>query len=386
MPWRECTSMSERREMVMLAVGKEVSVTALSERFRISRKTVYKWLGRYRELGWEGLEDRSRRPLLSPARTPEAVERQVCSLRRQHPAWGGRKLHHRLLALGVEDVPAPSTITGILARQGLLSADRRLRRDWQRFEEAEPNALWQMDFKGHFSTAAGRCHALTVMDDHSRYNVCLKACTDERAATVTRALTAAFLRYGLPERMLMDNGAPWGSQVDHPHTRLTAWLIRLGISISHGRPYHPQTQGKEERFHRTLSLEVLSQQPSWTDIETVQLAFDAWREVYNLQRPHEAVGNQPPVTRYRPSARLFPAVLPPIAYLPGDEVRKVQDKGRISFRGRDLLVSRAFVGERVALRQVADGRWDVFYCHQRVARLDLAHTRVGRPDPLDEDL
>lgn len=376
MPWRECTCVSERQEFVHLVRAGEHAVSAASRAFSISRKTAYKWLGRYEREGEAGLVDRSRRPRGSPRRSSPEIEVAVCQLRQAHPAWGGRKIHHVLRRQGLVSVPAPSTITGILERNGLLPPDRRLRRDLLRFEAERPNELWQMDFKGHFPTRAGRCNPLTVLDDHSRFNVCLAACPDQRAETVQSELTRVFERYGLPERMLMDNGSPWGSEKAHPHTWLTAWLMRLGVSVSHGRPYHPQTQGKEERFHRTLKEELLCRHSDWLDLRETQLAFDAWRDIYNLQRPHQAIGDGFPAARYRPSSRPFPPKLPAIEYERGDEVRKVQDKGRISFRGRSFLISRAFVGEPVALRPVGERVWDVYYCRQRVARVDLA------PQPL----
>jgi transposase InsO family protein len=371
MPWREATPMSERREFVRFASQEGASMSALCRRFGISRKTGYKWLARYRDAGPAGLADRSRRPRASPRRTPPALEARVCALREQHPAWGGRKLQRLLHREAVGAPPAPSTITGILNRNGLLNPERRLVRDLQRFEAPAPNALWQMDFKGPVPTDSLRCHPLTVLDDHSRFNVCLAACPDQRAETVQDQLTRTFQRVGLPERMLMDNGSPWGSDRAHQHTRLTAWLIRQGITVLHGRPFHPQTQGKEERFHRTLALELLSQRPFWRDQLELQQAFDCWRDLYNFERPHEALGQQPPASRYRPSPRPFRPVLPPIEYQQGDEVRRVQQKGRISFRGRELLVSRAFIGEPVGLRPVGDGVWDVYYCHQRVGQVDL---------------
>jgi transposase InsO family protein len=371
MPWKEYTCMSQRHEFVTMASQEDANVSALCRTYGISRKTAYKLLGRFTEEGLNGLKDQSRRPHASPMRTVAELEARVCALRELHPAWGGRKLHHRLLMEGVAGAPAPSTITGILARHGLLRPDRRLRRDWQRFEHAAPNDLWQMDFKGHFATAEARCHPLTVLDDHSRFCICLTACPDERGETVRRHLSHAFERYGLPWRMLMDNGAPWGSDEAHRHTKLTAWLIRLGISVSHGRPYHPQTQGKEERFHRTLVTEVLAPRSSWTGLHEVQQVFDPWRDVYNLERPHEALGHQTPVSRYVPSWRAFPAALPAIEYEVGDQVRRVDDKGYISFCGQSFLVSRAFTGEPVALRAKAEGVWDVYYCHHWVTGVDL---------------
>ncbi len=184
-----------------------------------------------------------------------------------------------------------------------------------------------------------------------------------------------FERYGLPERMLMDNGPPWGSAGQragsYSQTHLSAWLIRNGITVSHGRPYHPQTQGKEERFHRTLALELLSHRPEWQDAAELQAAFDGWRNVYNLRRPHEALGQEPPLSRYQPSPRSFSVVLPPIEYAAGDEVRRVQTTGRISFHGREFVISRGLAGEPVALRAAEDGTWNVYYCHQRVRTINL---------------
>ena len=185
-----------------------------------------------------------------------------------------------------------------------------------------------MDFKGHFPLlAGGRCHPLTLLDDHSRFCLGLEACTNERYRTVQAHLTQLFTRYGLPRTILADNGPPWGAGTTPPvHTALTSWLLRLGVRVIHGRPYHPQTQGKEERFHRTLQAEVLRDR-TFLDLATCQAHFTHWRTVYNCERPHEALGDQPPVSRYQPSPRPFPAELPPIEYAPGTTVRQVQDKG-----------------------------------------------------------
>jgi transposase InsO family protein len=201
---------------------------------------------------------------------------------------------------------APSTITGILRRGALLNQTALPPRPFQRFERAAPNELWQMDFKGNFPFFNGaRCHPLTVLDDHSRFSVLLQACADEREQTVRAVLTEAFRRYGLPAAMLMDNGSPWGAAGAQPFTAFSLWLIRLGIRVAHGRPYHPQTQGKDERFHRTLKFEVL-RHFNFTSLEHCQREFDSFRHRYNLVRPHDALGLATPVTRYRPSPIPFP--------------------------------------------------------------------------------
>jgi len=269
-------------------------------------------------------------------------------------------------------MPSPSTITAILGRHGRIdAAEAAKHRPWVRFERPAPNDLWQMDFKGQFPLVQGWCYPLTVLDDHSRFAVGLQACGDQRWPTVQQQLTGMFRRYGLPLEMLMDNGAPWGADWDHPYTPLTVWLLRLSIGVSHSRPYHPQTQGKEERFHRTLKAEVL-QGRSFADLAGCQEAFDPWRAVYNLERPHAALGLATPASRYHVSPRSFPEQLPAIEYGSQDKVRRVQAQGEISFQGHSFRVSKAFRGYPVALRATSrDGLWEVFFLSHRIAQLDL---------------
>src|SRR5215210_9129629 len=257
MPFREFSIVSQRAEFCRLAGLPGANVRSLCRRFGVGPTTAYRWLCRY-ESG-EVLADRSRRPGTSPSRTPPDVEARVLALREEHPCWGGRKLRKLLEWEGVERVPSASTITEVLRRHGRLDGPRAgAARDFIRFEHPEPNDLWQMDFKGHFALGEGRCHPLTLLDDHSRYALELGACADERTATVRDRLQRLFRRNGLPRRILADNGSPWGTAGPERHTRLTVWLLDLGVGIVHGRPHHPQTQGKEERFHRTLKAELLS--------------------------------------------------------------------------------------------------------------------------------
>jgi transposase InsO family protein len=371
MTWRVSTVVDERCGLVRALKAGDESVAVVCRRFGVSRQTAYKWLEREALEGETGLVDRSRRPKTSPRRTAPDMEERICGLRREHPAWGGRKLHHRLKKLGVEGVPSPSAITDILTRNHLLADDRRLKRDWQRFEAAHPNEMWQMDFKGDFALASGRCHTLTILDDHSRFNLCLQAYGDQRRGTVQEQLRRVFATYGLPETILVDNGPPWGNGFrPQPHTRLSAWLISLDVRVSHGRPYHPQTRGKDERFHRSLDEEVLLGQ-KWQDLSQVQAALDPWREVYNHERPHEALAYEVPSSRYRVSERELPQRPPAPDYLNTDLVRRVQALGEISFRGKTLRIGKAFSGQPVALRAEDDGLWEVYYYNQRVRRVDL---------------
>ena len=372
MPFRECSIMSERAEFCRLALAPGANVRGLCRRFGLgSPRTAYKWMARYRAEGAAGLADRSRRPHGSPHRSSAELEARVVALRAEHPCWGGRKLRRLLEWEGMAPVPAASTITAILRRHGLLDGPGAGEaRDWVRFEHPEPNDLWQMDFKGHFPIAIGRCHPLTLLDDHSRYALEIGACGDEREKTVRQRLERLFRRYGLPRRILADNGPPWGAP-DQALTRIGVWLLDLGIGLSHGKPCHPQTQGKEERFHRTLKTEVLAGR-SFTSLDEAQAAFDVWREIYNTRRPHEAIGLEVPASRYRPSGRDMPAVIEPPEYCPEDLVRIVNDAGCISFKSRRFWVSKAFVGRPVALRATStDGLLDLYYRRQLLAQVDL---------------
>jgi len=373
MPWKETTSMSLRAEFIHLAKLENANISELCRRFGISRKTGYKWLQRYREEGESGLADRSRRPHHSPKRSSGEVEVAILAVRREHPAWGGRKIKAYLERQGQTQLPSPSTITQILRRNGQIDENEaRKHRAFQRFEMEQPNQLWQMDFKGYFALEeGGYCHPLSILDDYSRFLLGLKACPNETHQTVRTQLTEVFRCYGLPERMLMDNGPPWGDGAHSPHTFLTAWLIRLGVQISHGRPYHPQTQGKDERLHRTLQDELLSRY-SLNNLTECQMHFARWRDMYNFERPHEALGMQSPASRYQSSPRAFPEVLPPILYEPGDIIRKVSKTGMIHFRNRRFRVGKAFRYNPVALRPShIDGVFDVFFSHLKIAQINL---------------
>jgi transposase InsO family protein len=365
--------LERREEFVRLASQPGANRAELCRRFGISRSNGYKWLGRGGADDLAGLEERSRRPHASPKQTSAEIEARVLAVRADHPAWGGRKIRKVLERTGLAQPPSPSTITQILRRHGQLDGPGAgALRSWTRFEHAAPNDLWQMDFKGHFALGEGRCHPLTVLDDHSRYALEIGACGNERTATVQERLSTVFRCYGLPWRILADNGPPWGtSGSPQRHTPLTVWLLDLGVEVSHGRPFHPQTQGKDERFHRTLAAEVLDGKSFRTLVEA-QAAFDVWREVYNTKRPHEGIGLDTPSDRYAMSSRSMPDVIDPPEYEPGAEVRKVQDPGWFSFKGRRLNCPKAFIGRRLALRPTTtDGLFDLCYRSHLLGQIDL---------------
>lgn len=401
MPWQNRTTMSLKLEFVKLADQEESNMSALCRRFSISRPTGYKWLERYREEGAAGLEERSRRPDHSPNKTPDQVQQAVLEVRRNHPTWGGRKIRGRLLqrvktgglSCEVHEVPARSTCQAIVKRNGLVNPELEGgHTSFEQFEKDQPNELWQMDFKGHFSLTGGEeCHPLTIVDDHSRFALAVEACPNERYETVKGRLEAVFRRYGLPRRILCDNSLPWGVPTSEStgrplYTKLNAWLFRLGIDVVHGQPYHPQTQGKCERFHRSLQEEVLDY-GSRKDLPECQNDFDRWRTVYNQKRPHESLPAENgemdvPSNQYQISGRPFPEPLPEIIYPSAKHVRTVSAGGQIWFAGDRFYVGEAFDGHPVALRSETpeetpsstaasransdESNWAVFYCHKKV--------------------
>jgi transposase InsO family protein len=373
MPWREVSIVDTREEFCGLAGQEGTNIRELCRRFGISPTTGYQWLARYRAAGRAGLADRSRRPHTCPGQAPAATEAVVVELRRQHPTWGGRKLRARLLALGTSPpVPSASSVTRILQRHRLIDpVQAAAHRPVTRFEAPFPNALWQMDYKGHVPLARfGRCHPLTVLDDHSRFALGVRALPNERSSTTKAELIRLFQSYGLPNRILCDNSGPWGCSYRGRYTALGIWLLHLDVAVIHGRPYHPQTQGKDERFHRTLEQELFAAR-TFDTLDQAQAACDRWRHTYNHIRPHEALAMAAPITRYRPSPRSYPERLPPIEYARGDLVRTVKSRGEISIAGRPYFIGEALYHYPVALRETADPAvYNVFFRHYLVGSID----------------
>jgi transposase InsO family protein len=375
MPWKEIKTVDLRKEFVELAAAGAVSFSELCRRFSISRKTGYKWLSRFHELGLPGLKDQSKEPLNQPRRTSDETEALILACRDQYPDWGGRKLRRVLQNASHRELPSASTITEILRRHARLNAVDTQQTTFIRFEHPFPNDLWQMDFKGHFAVGSERCHPLTVLDDHSRFSLCLQACTNEQGITVKSALIRTFRHYGLPRRMTMDNGSPWGGGGTSRFSQLSVWLIEQGITVGHSRPYHPQTQGKDERFHRTLAIEVLGRR-EFDSMPRCQAVFDKWRVTYNTIRPHEALALATPASRYQCSQRSYQEKLLAYEYGNIDQVRRVAADQSVSFKGYCVLVGQAFVGKPIALRPTStDGHYTLHFCHQQIGEVDLTTMR-----------
>ena len=375
MPWGTSTVSELRTALVHAVRTAKRPVAQAAREFGISRKTAYKWLALFDTQ--KPLAGRSRRPTRSPARTSDALEAAVLAVRDQY-GWGARKIH-AYLTNNQQPTPPIRTTAAILRRhQRITPPAATPPTDCQRFERGTPNELWQLDFKGWIEIERQKVSPLTILDDHSRFLLALRPCTDLTMLTAWNVLWDTFGEYGLPEAVLCDNafGTP-----SCPGTRGVSWfesrLLRLGIRPIHGRPYHPQTQGKVERLHGTLVREVYPRLDTRSQA-AFTAGLDQWRQgVYNPLRPHEALGDQPPLTRWRPSSRPRPAELPEVTYPSGSVLRRVGSNGLFHYRSERILAGQGLAGESVRIED-ADGCVVVFYAAKEIRRIPLDNlTRTG---------
>lgn len=387
MPWKEHGVMEERFRFIEEWNSGEFGLAELCRFYGISRGTGYKWIGRYVAQGLEGLRDLSRAPHRHPNEISQEIEEQVIAVRERHPTWGASKIHSKLRsAPGVEKAPAESTIGAILKRNG-LTVNRKRRRSGRRAGEplahaGAPNAVWCADYKGWFRTGDGtRLEPLTITDAYSRYLLRCQALLKVGYAPSKPVFEAAFREYGLPMRIRTDNGAPFGSNGESGLTGLSVWWIKLGITPERIEPGKPQQNGRHERMHRTLKQETAS--PAAKNRRAQQQRFDEFRSEYNEDRPHEALGQTPPANHYEPSLRIYPERLPAVEYPSEWMTRVVWAAGKMRWKGEHLFVAHALAGERVALEQIEERRWRVWFRSYEVGVLDEVKQRIQRPQPID---
>lgn len=370
MAWRTSNVQEQRAQFVVMASRKERSLTELCAEFGISRPTGYSWLKRYQAGGIRGIQERSRRPHHSPERTATAVEQRTVELRRERPDWGARKIQHLLHQEGIS-VPV-STIHRILLRNQLVRDCDRQPIALKRFERAQPNQLWQMDFKGPkgWNQPLG---PLSVLDDHSRYALALENTGSTRAQGVQAVLERVFHESGVPEEMLMDHGTPWfNTQGRFGWSQLTVWLMDQDIGLHFSGYRHPQTQGKVERFHGSLTAALLrrgappeGERQSW---------LDAFRHEYNCVRPHEALQMRTPHQVWYRSARPYGESVPRWQYPSGSEVKEVDSIGQFRLNRRRYYISKALAGREVATLEV-EQRMLVYYRRTLICELDPLQPR-----------
>jgi transposase InsO family protein len=346
MPFHEIKKMDLVKQMVIQILGGEISQSAATRLYGVSRKTVRKWVRRGLELGVENLQEGSRAPCSRPSQTDEQIELLLLSLKYQIPVWGAKKL----VQVMKEDLGVAlhvRTADRLLDRNGLVTT-RGAAQPMVRFERPESNLLLQMDFKGcprHMPYSI-----LSVLDDHSRYSGIFKPLKDRTGQSVFDALWTLFGEIGLPERMLMDNGDCWGTSLKRCPTAFEAKLWLLGIMTTHGRPRHPQTQGKVERFHQTAILEIGPELYS-QDIQQCARMCEDFRRRYNWVRPHEELGGKVPGLVYKASDRKRPNRMPELIYPEGSLTRKVDDAGAFFYRGQRYRLGKGLVGQRIMLKE-----------------------------------
>ena len=383
MPWKETCIMDQRIAFVMSWLRDEAPMRVLCMAYGISRKTGYKWLERYHAEGAAGLEDRSRAPHGHGRRMAPEIASAVLALRRDRPHWGPRKL--RAILEGRDPSvgwPAASTIGDLLRQHGL--SDRRRRRpsipglvgETAFAPITAPNDLWCIDFKGWFRTGDGqRCDPLTITDADSRYALVCQI-VEPQHGPVEAVVLAAFKHYGLPKAIRSDNGPPFATVGPGGLSRLSLGWLKAGIALERIAPGQPQQNGRHERFHRTLKQET-SKPPAATFGEQ-QARFDAFCHDYNHHRPHEALGQKPPASRWRPSPRRYPEALAQPWYDAHHAVRRVRPSGEIKWGGRAVFVSQTLAGEPVGIAETRDGAWLVRYAHIDLGIIDPTTSRLIR--------
>jgi transposase InsO family protein len=366
MPFRGRSVPDERLRFAVLASRRERTISELCREFGISRQCGHGWLKRYRDGGAGAvLNERNRRPHHSPRRTATSITSEILQLRRRWPDWGADKLHSLLLRDHPDVRISPRTVHRILLREGLVREDDRHPPATGQFERSAPNELWQMDFKGPkgFRQRPG---PLSVIDDHSRYVLALEHLDSGRIDAVAGCLRRTFERGGLPEAMLMDHGTPWwNASSAWGWTELSVWIMRQGIRILLSGYRHPQTQGKVERMHGTLSRSIRRRGADADD----QSWLDAFREEYNSVRPHAALGMQTPVSRWRRAEREYQAEPKQWEYGAGQEVATVNQHGRLLWRKATYHLSSALRGLTVGIERLEQGAL-IYYCNTPLAAID----------------
>jgi transposase InsO family protein len=383
MPWKECSVMDERLRFVARLLDGE-AMTDVCRAFGISRKTGYKIFERYKEHGLEALTDRSRRPVRYANQLPPQLESLIVSLKRDKPHWGARKIRELLVRRLAGDVriPAKSTIHAVLHRHGLVKEAGRPRHratGTTLSTGAAPNDLWCADFKGEFKLGNGHyCYPLTVTDHASRFLLLCEALESTREDWAITAFEQLFQERGLPEAIRSDNGVPFASpNALFNLSKLSVWWLRLGIVIERIKPGQPQQNGRHERMHLTLKQEV-TRPPGLNSLQQ-QARFDAFRQEFNTERPHEALAMKCPAEVYSASTRPYDG-LPDVSYPFHDRDVLVTACGRICLHRKKVNISTVLAGQRLGIKEVDEGIWIVSFMRYDLGFIDLEQRTL---QPLD---
>ena len=365
MRWRETFIMDHKMSFVAACIDGVENFSDLCRHFGISRKTGYKWLGRYRAEGAVGLHDRSRAPHGNSRALDEMTVAAALAVRHEHPSWGPRKVKAWLeLNETARNWPAASSFGNLFDRHGLTRRRKKRKRTPPHglpfVASLTANDVWCIDFKGWFRTGDGiRIDPLTLTDAASRYLLHCQVVDACDGAHVWPVLEAVFYEFGLPKALRSDNGPPFATVAAGGLSRMAVKLIKAGVVPERIEPGKPQQNGRHERMHLTLKQDTASP-PAATRRE--QMArFEIFQAIYNNERPHEALQQKPPASVYQPSTQSYDGILRSPDYDHQVSVRKVRGCGEIKWRGRAVYISSALKGEPVGLLEIADECWIIKY-------------------------
>lgn len=380
MPWKETCTMDLKMRMIGDYLNEDYTISDLSEIYGVSRMTIYKWVERYQQEGAVGLVEHATAPKNHPNATPLATARDIVAFKLKHTNWGPKKVMYWLEQnYPQRRWPAVSTAGDILKRAGLVKP-RQIRHRTppytQPFQEcSQPNSVWSADYKGQFRTGNHRlCYPLTISDNYSRYLLCCHGLPHPTHEATKPLFEAVFRQYGLPAALRTDNGEPFASTGLGGLSRLSVWLIKLGIKHERITKGHPQENGRHERMHR--SLKEATAKPPKENIKQQQRAFNAFIPDYNCQRPHESLGMQTPASFYTPSYRPYPRKLPEITYHGDYIVREVRHNGEIKWKGDFIYISQSLAGEPIALKQKDESLWEIKFSDYPLGMLDESSMKI----------
>ena len=382
MPWKMERPMDQKVRMISDWIDDIYSITDLSDKYGVSRKTIYKWIDRYKEKGISGLEEESRASATHPNMTEPDIIDWIVEYKLQHKTWGPKKIINCLKRKYPEEIwPAASTAGDWLKKKGLVKnlKPRKHVHEYQDYfvDCKKPNDVWSVDYKGQFFTKNKKvCYPLTVTDNYSRYLIACDALEGPRYIETRACFERIFREYGLPYAIRTDNGTPFAGMAIGGLSRLSIWWIQLGIIPERIKPGKPQQNGRHERMHRTLKGDAVN--PAGLNLADQQKKFDFFRVEYNVERPHESIGMKRPVELFKISLRSYPDSIKPIEYSGDFKVRSVKPGGEISFNGSQYFISQLLYGDKVGLKEISDGLWQINYGLHRLGYIDLHKKKILR--------
>lgn len=385
MPWKVTDAMDQKVEMIKYWKNSQMTITELSSIFGVSRKTAYKWIKRYEEQGPVGLMARPRTPLQHPNATNNQIVEKIVTAKNQHKRWLKKILAWLKEKHPEATFPAASTIGGILEKEGLVRS--RVKRHktppyTDPFTECDkPNAVWSADFKGQFRTVDGKyCYPLTITDNYSRYLLLCRGFARPTYKETRKWFEVVFEDYGLPDAIRTDNGAPFASLGICGLSKLSTWFIKLGIVPERIEPGHPEQNGRHERMHRELKQTTAN--PSARNLKAQQKVFDEFTYEYNFERPHEALGQQTPVSFYQKSKRIYTRRLPKVSCDYKSLIRKVNRNGEIKCKQRAIYIGKSLIGEHIALKKRDAVHWEIWFSYYPLGILDIMLGKVLPMSPV----